>query len=731
MATISTSQVGNSYCPQMVLTYSVSTTATQVTITYSLAYKTYGYTFTASSSPNIAVGITLGSGSTNWRYDEYWAVGGKTSQTLFSNHTVSFNRSASDQTVKVRLYWDMEGFTWSGSSIGLQDKTANVTVPHSAGTITNLAASMASDNQFDLSWTRPSTSIDAVYVEVSIDGGSWSQVASLGNASSYSYTQSSADHTYSFRVRAGYQKSVGGYSNVTDPIATSPDAPASISTSAISGSTNVAVELSNPSPVATSLDWQYSTDSQQTWSASQTVAGSPVTSFTATGIQGTAYIRVRNVNDAGASAWLVSDLVTTICPPAAPTLTAPTGNVVSTATGSVTFAWLHNTIDGSPQEAYELGYSTDGGSSWSVVSGGAESTYTMGMPSVGTIVTWRVRTKGADASYSDWSTSRSFSVYAPPTVSITSPSATVDSMPIQMTAVYTDMAGFSCAAATVSLSQNGRTLYSEAGTVSGSSITAQLDVSEFLPTNGESYTVTVAARSSSSLSASANATFAVDFLEPSAGSLQVENDAETGYAVLTVTFDNESDPEAAEAVSVSVARVNPDGTVIQLLSEGGSGSGIVDMYAPLNTSYRYAVTTHAASKAVRTVYVDNVLETDRWFAYWGEGQAASAVWNPENRGIQLRRPQKTRVWYAGRRDPVSYDGAAVELTEAPGWLLLEREEAAPFVRLIEDGGRGVYKSCDGWVYHADFELSLSPEYTALSWYGTVSLSVTRITGGAL
>lgn len=220
------------------------------------------------------------------------------------------------------------------------------------------------------------------------------------------------------------------------------------------------------------------------------------------------------------------------------------------------------------------------------------------------------------------------------------------------------------------------------------------------------------------------------------------NDTPTSYSTIQLgtaftvgteldsTFSMTSWDGAAEADTISVSRVNADGTTTPLLTDGASGSGVVDKYAPLNTPYQYAVTTTSAAKAIRTVYVDNLLESDRWFAYWGDNMA-SAKWNPDNGGIQLARPQKVRVFYAGRKDPVSYDGAAVSLTETPSWVVVDRSEVAPFVQLIEDGGRGVYKSCDGWVYHADFDLTLTPKYIAIGYYGGVGLTVTRIAGDLL
>lgn len=646
----------------------------------------------------------------------------------------TYQRQASAYTVQLKIETSSGfGTAYDGyyHTIGVVSRTSTYTVPALPPAFNTLSATRVSDNQVNLSWTAASGNIEAVCIERSVDGGSYSEIAVLWNAAvtSWSDTSTSADHAYTYRARYFHGRAYGTYSNEV-AVSMTPSAPQTISTAAIQGSTNVAVELGNASPVATSLEWQSSTDGGSTWSASTTVSGSPVTSFTATGISGTAYIRVRNKNAAGTSDWLVSEQVTTICPPAAPTLTSPSGNVVDMASGSVTFSWLHNSLDGSSQTAAQLAYSTNGGSTWTTVTKSTEQSHTISpIPwAAGTAVTWRVRTKGADASYGDWAQAKTFNVYTAPTLSITSPGATITGMPISLAATYSDMAGFTCQAATVSLTKDGRTLYTESATINGTSITSSLDVSEFLPTNGETYTVVVTARSSSSLQTTANATFLVDFTEPVEGTLQLQNDLETGYVSLLASYDNTGADEPA--VSINVSRVNPDGTVTPLLTDGQSGAGIVDRYAPLNTQYQYAVSTKASSQAVKTVYVDNIIESDYWFAYWGEN-IASAKWNPDNGGIQVTRPSKTRVYYAGRRDPVSYDGHAVALTETPSWMFIGKDEVDVFVNLIEDGGRGIYKSCDGWVYHADFDLTLTPSYTAIGYYGGASLGITRIAGDRL
>ena len=1071
--------------------YSVTTSATKTKAAIAGGWHTFGgawYVEYIDNSLGYFEGgndhpLVASSGNRVWgAYDEE-----------FNSTTASFTRGSSDRTITLYsyIYCYVNGMNRDARA------TCDITVPHLPNAPTSLTATRVTDNSVALSWTAPTRTADGIALEVQIDGGSWSAIATIASGTSYTWNGASADHSYKFRARASYKGAWSGYSSATTAVVMTPAAPTSIATAA-AGGTTVDVTLVNASPVATSVEYQVSTDGGSTWGASAT--SSNLTSFSVT-ISGTGKIRVRNVNATGSSAWLVSETVTTICPPAAPTPRTPSG-IVDMDAANVTFGWLFNSIDGSAQTAYELKYARNGGAAVTLTGTTAKSRdVAMTTFSAGDSVSWQVRTKGADPNWSEWSSSQTFYVYTAPTVSITAPGATITGMPINLTATYSDMPGFTCAAATASLTQGGRMLYSEPADINGSAITASLDVAEFLPTNGESYTVVLDVRSSSSLQGTANATFLVDFTEPAAGTLQVDNDGETGYVSLTALFDNhatdvtydgtagtgvevqsaairslevdgmsvqdgtptpdnpipiqvveganlfdpslilalsnwsESDgvytgnssawgtvsssnlvitlsgdltgrqftvsfdayvdyansragycriiytdatadnieiigqewkhytkttnanktvssilflnsnsrstsiknpqltesayeqpyvpygalgltitangqttvtpidlqgnvlaslpdgtkdvltvdptghvtltknvgvvtldgsnsdgswyvsawgdnrrfhrltvngadattseayvnmlcnrfaantivvsgnpslPSAvgqsalyadkmyfvvesttandvaawktwltannmavfyplatpttvdlgyiempdvydgavvdvmaslptsfelvgydgsADAVSISVLRVNADGTTTQLLADGESGTGIVDKYAPLNTNYQYAVVTRAASQAVRTVYVDNLLASVHWFAYWAD-KIARATWNPSGQ-TSISRPEKKRVHYVGREYPVSYDTLAIDQQNSMSWTLLPADEADGFRELMCDGGRGVYKGCDGQVFHADFEYTSSADFWHITRNEQVSLTITRIDGEQL
>ena len=187
----------------------------------------------------------------------------------------------------------------------------------------------------------------------------------------------------------------------------------------------------------------------------------------------------------------------------------------------------------------------------------------------------------------------------------------------------------------------------------------------------------------------------------------------------------------ADAESISVIRVNKDGSRTQLADHAANYTAIVDKYAPLNTAYVYEVVTYAASGAYAVEVTPNLLESTRWFAYWGENNIAWAQWNPSG-SYTLARPEKKRVHYAGRKWPVSYDSKAMDQEHSMTWTVVDMDDwRNGFIDLMNDGGRGVYKGCDGWVFHADFDYSATPQYTSITRMGDMSLTISRIDGAQL
>ena len=122
MASCITSQFGNSYCPQVRLTASVtSNTNTSATISWELEWITHGYTISSSQSKSYSVkigGTTVKSGS--------FAYGGKTSRTIASG-TRTITKTTSSQSITCSFTFAMT-FNWNGTTGKSQTKSCTVTV---------------------------------------------------------------------------------------------------------------------------------------------------------------------------------------------------------------------------------------------------------------------------------------------------------------------------------------------------------------------------------------------------------------------------------------------------------------------------------------------------------------------------------------------------------------------------------------------------------------------------
>lgn len=703
-----------------------------------------GASYTANESATLYAQWTLNTYAVT--YDANGGSGSVSGQT--KEYDVPLTLASSGYT---RTYYTLDGWATSASGAVAYELGASYTgnaalalyahwkvnVPEAPSSV---SASRNSDAKATVSWTRGTgadTTYTRIYVERSTDGGEYAELGYVaGTATSYSDTSISENHSYTYRVRAWNSTGYSAYGS-SGTIYTTPAAPASVTGARAGVGTSVLLTVGNDNTrTATGFNVQYRASDSSTW-ADATVAsstGTPVSSITIDNMGGAYYFRVQNKRGTLLSAWTESDLVVTITPPNPPTLVYPSSGAVigsTSATQSITFKWQHNAIDGSSQTAANIRYRKSTASTWSTATAttAQEKAITL---DVGYTYVWQAQTKGAADDYGAWSNTQSFDLLTPPSITITQPSGTVIGMPLQYAISYTDDYG-TLASGTVTVKLGSTVLYSEnlpatATTVgTASTVSGEITTSEFLPSSGNTYTIEFAVRSSDTLTATASQSMPVSMGEPNHGTLLVQNDPETGYSSLTVGWD--SSTGSVPAVYATLYRVTESGRM--LLGENmPQGAGVLDKYAPLNTEYTYEVVTHAESTAIAVIDFQNTIVTDKWFAYWGDS-VAWAEWNPAG-SYKFERPEKKRVHYAGREYPVSYDGTALDEEHEMTWTVLDRGNwSNGFVQLMHDGGRGIYKSVDGKVFHADFELENTPNYTSLTKIGTIALTITRIDGERL
>ena len=160
-----------------------------------------------------------------------------------------------------------------------------------------------------------------------------------------------------------------------------------------------------------------------------------------------------------------------------------------------------------------------------------------------------------------------------------------------------------------------------------------------------------------------------------------------------------------------------------------AGDELTDMYAPLNITYQYELVEVATTGEVAIIDMDVTINSVYWYIYWGlnNENIARVHWEP-NGSVSLSRPEKEQIRYSGRKYPVTYDSKAIEEAYNYNGVITEddRDQLEQLRRMIEDGGQGIWKSCDGCVYPADFDYNYQADYTTDQLKLNITLNVTRI-----
>lgn len=583
------------------------------------------------------------------------------------------------------------------------------------------------DNQNTVTFKHGS-SYDGLYtghrVERQVNGGTWSFLANVAaGVTRYVDATTQANASYRYRVRS-YNGAGSSDWATTGTVYNTPAAPGKPAMSRVTD-TRVHAEFRNDATTATSLQIQRSTDAK-TWKDVRTVSGK-VTSFEDDPGVGTFYYRLRNLRGSLASAWTYSDGIVTICAPAAPTVTSPTASqVISKSQTSISVAWHHNPIDGSAQTAAQWRYSTDGGKTWTSadVSGATSSATLANGFAVNTALSVQVRTKGAHADFGPWSGTVTTYIRQVPTVTIEEPADgfTIENTPVHVRITYTDPSGTLAAATLTVADSDGATVYERDVTAA---LEFDIPAGEWLPGDGQTYRLSVAARSSSTLQGSARRTVGVSYVLPSVAIADVVPDPETGHVTVTL---HEGRTDSAEDMESCTLWRNVDG-VRTLLGEGlQDGSVVVDRYAPLNTEYAYETASFANSGAVSEARFPGLVQSDLLFLYWGEDGLACGKYSAADELTVT--PDYETIAVAGREFPVVAMGDSVEESHKVTLARLTREEAMRFYAAARACKPAVMKTLYGAVFHCVAIPTMTPRLSG-DHVWEVSLDVTRVDGDAL
>lgn len=295
-------------------------------------------------------------------------------------------------------------------------------------------ATRINDGQVDLSWTNNSSAhheYASQSVQRSVDGGSYSTIASglSAGATSYSDTSAAVNHKYTYKIVAT-NASGTATSGVSTAVYTTPGTP-TIGTATKLGNGNISLTWTNNVGYG---DTAYTTRIEESqnggaFSELASVSGG-VASYEHVAPSGavTHAYRVRHRSNTGSlngAYSATSNTVTLLSTANAPTGLSPSG-VARDAAGAIVLTWTHNPTDGTPQSKRRVQAKVNAGAYADLVndsSGTSSYTVAGGTWTNGDTITWKVATAGENGTLSAYSAESTITLSAKPTVTINTPTA--------------------------------------------------------------------------------------------------------------------------------------------------------------------------------------------------------------------------------------------------------------------------------------------------------------------
>ena len=355
------------------------------------------------------------------------------------------------------------------------------------------------------------------------------------------------------------------------------------------------------------------------------------------------------LDDTLCSTAKVSNSVTTITPPLAPTVSCEQGAVAPTNTALV-LRWTPNHPDGTAQTSAEVEVTGQSGdtTTTTITGDSTQWTRTASLQTVGT-VKFRVRTKGLDPDWGAWSAYVEVRIANPPSVVINGPASPVTAMPFTIAWSVADVTGVSMQ--TVEILRDSNIVYSVSPVTDVREL--QITSADFLPSNGDQLQIRVSVRGGSTLTATASILVDVEYTPPDYPQVNIQFNDDCAAVVNVVFGTGDGVPETKYA---TVYRVNPDGSEKLIVDNLMDGQQCIDVLPPLNTEFAYRVTSHAESGSTQDKIVSTVCESG--FAVLNYGaDAGSSLLLGYDLSVDHRVSHSTsEFWFASGDSslPVSY-----------------------------------------------------------------------------
>jgi hypothetical protein len=591
-------------------------------------------TFSNNRSASVDwVGVT-----TLWQGQFSFNWGGAGSQiTLIASGSFTVGHSP-DGTGVVGVQGNMgaTGTSGAGGPASVTQQIALTRLVRAPSAITNVVAARMSDTQANLTWTQSNASNGEptnVWIDHRANGGEWGRILNLGNSRSASIA-TDVNRKTEYRVTAANQSGTAGpyYSNA---IFTTPAAPSNVT--AIKG-TNLNIVVGFTSNVA------YDEHEHEVWHG--TVAGSTttwdnaplatlnsgVTSYTHNAPDSSKVHTYRVRAKAGAllSSFTGSGSVQLLVAPNKPSTPAmlPFANKAA----ALTFSWVHNPVDTTPQTAYEVSYSTNGGTIWTSTGKIDSAAKNYSIPAntyaAGVAISLRVRTWGSantggadETGASPWSNIRQVTFKTVPSTSITSPANgdTIHEAALRVSLGFTQPESAVFVRAELELLRNGVLL---------EELTSNVRFGIRMDTvlqNLNTYTVRARVHDSNGLWSSwVSSTFEVTYLSPSPAVVTVSYLPDTGYGQINISIPEPVGDQADAATVTILRRINGVTETVVRDYKADASLTFIDTTPTIHGTNTYIVTTTSTLGAQVTTTAQLVTNECRR-AYLSKGTGFSTV----------------------------------------------------------------------------------------------------------
>lgn len=637
-----------------------------------------------------------------------------------------------------------------------------------------------------LSYTVTDPKVDGIVFQVLKDGVQYAkkEIAVIQQKASWTVRLSGTATAYTVRCRAINDYKLNGknsvsrseWSDFSDEIKIPPLVPTNLKV-VRDGKSSVKLTWKANGSKATGYNIEYTTDAKYFDSGSNVTTHS-VGEFTSTIITGIEigqkwFFRIRAKNEAGESAWSKSKACSIVLgeKPSPPTTWSSTNTAY--VGEKVTLYWTHNSEDGSRLEEAYINLLINGEESNIRYINSDPEDYDLGYyfqelnlssyPDGATIL-WKVKAKGIDDEWSDWSTQREISVYAPPTVTMNMNdilagfpfSIGVSAEPTTQIPVSW---GFTVTAETGYMGTNakGEEIYIAKGTVlhsfvmatSGQSLTYNLSPRLITLEDGETYKVTVTVAMNSGLTAEASDTFTVQWSDNDYSPDLGWSYDEDSLTMLLYPYCEDESGNYISDVTLSVYRRDYDGSFTEIgknLKNDGAAC-ITDDHPSLDMArYRVVATSTSTGQMgysdIPGIPINEPSIVIQWdethvdYNFAEDAEPVEPAWSgsmvkiPYNVDVsEAPSPDVSLVSYIGRRSPVSYYGTLIN--EAANWsCVIPKEDTATLYqlrRLAAWMGDCYVREPSGVGYNAHVQVSIDNKHKEVTI--PVKFSVTRVEGG--